>query len=172
MCAAQQFNIFDFSNFGEPISGQFTLADFTELPQMLSGESQSADVSYCLKPLKMSKRGLPAVELTLKAVLTTACVYCAEPCRIKIEKTMPFLLTRTEQEADGLPIEEDGDYDVIVGSEHFDLTHLVEEELMLSLPAFPRHDLCRFSNSETDKAAGNSQNRPFSNLSDLLHKVH
>ena len=83
------------------------------------------------------------MELTVDATLTTSCVYCAEPCRLRIEKTVPFLLTQTEDEADSLPIEEDGEFDVIVGSTHFDLAHLVEEELLLSLPGADQKHITR-----------------------------
>lgn len=165
-------NIFDFARSKKTLSGSLSLTEMPRLNETLTGEAKSADVGFVLTP-REGKKGLPAVELTVDATLTTSCVYCAEPCRLRIEKTVPFLLTQTEDEADSLPIEEDGEFDVIVGSTHFDLAHLVEEELLLSLPAFPRHEVCRAptkntSHEETGSSSG--KNKPFSALSDLIRQ--
>jgi len=47
----------------------------------------------------------------------------------------------TEEEADEYPLDDD-EVEVIVGSRQFDLVDLIEEELLLSLPLVPKHDVC------------------------------
>ena len=163
-------NVFDFARSKKTLSGSLSLSEMPRLTETLTGEAKSADVGFVLTP-RDGTRGLSAVELTVDAMLTTSCVYCAEPCRIRIEKTVPFLLTQTEDEADSLPIDEDGEFDVIVGSTHFDLAHLVEEELLLSLPAFPRHEVCQVQpqkETREENALNSVKNKPFSGLSDLI----
>ncbi len=165
-----QLDIFEFAQSKNTLSGDVSLSEMPELAKTLAGEKKTADVQFVLSP-RSGEKGLPAVELSIQATITTACVYCGEPCKIVIEKDIPFLLTETEEEADGLPIEEDGPFDVIVGSRKFDLTHLIEEELLLSLPAFPRHDVCKVqpqTQTEEDGADLPENNKPFSGLSELI----
>ena len=170
MTEGNLFDIFQFARTSKVRSGTIDLSRMTTLAETLTGVAKAAKAEFTLKPTSGIK-DLPAVELTLKAELTTDCVYCGEPCRIRIEKTLPFLLVKTEAEADKLPIEEDGDFDVIVGSTHFNLGALVEEEILLSLPAFPRHDACEGAMPEKAKDdAPESHNRPFSELGVLLKK--
>lgn len=170
MTEGNLFDIFQFARTTKERVGAMCLSDMPTLAETLTGEAKAASAEFTLKPTSGIK-DLPAVELTLKAELTTDCVYCGEPCRIRIEKTLPFLLVKSEAEADKLPIEEDGDFDVIVGSTHFNLGALVEEELLLSLPAFPRHDACEGLTSEKEREdAPETHNRPFSGLADLLTK--
>ncbi len=47
----------------------------------------------------------------------------------------------TEEEADEYPLDDD-EVEVIVGSRQFDLVDLIEEELLLTLPLVPKHNVC------------------------------
>jgi len=51
---------------------------------------------------------------------------------------MPRMLA---EEADEFPLDDD-EVEVIVGSRQFDLVDLIEEELLLSLPLVPKHNVC------------------------------
>ncbi len=170
MTEGNLFDIFQFARTTKERVGELGLSDMPTLAETLAGEEKAAKAEFTLKPTTGIK-GLPAVELTLKAEMTTACVYCGEACRIRIDKVLPLLLVKSEAEADKLPIEEDGDFDVIVGSTHFNLTALIEEELLLSLPHFPRHDACKGLTTEKEaEDAPESHNRPFLGLAELLTK--
>src|SRR5579859_2605344 len=52
-----------------------------------------------------------------------------------------YRIVNTEAEAEEFPLDED-EVEVIVGSNHFDLVDLIEEELLLSLPLVPKHEVC------------------------------
>lgn len=165
-------DIFQFARSTRELSGELALFDFQELPGVLISDEKKADVLYRLSPTA-GTRGLPAVRLELRASLITQCVHCGRPCEVSIDKQLDFLLTASEAEADRIPLEEDGDFDVTVGSDRFDLVHLIEEELILSLPPFPRHEHCevqahRLETAETEKTQ--ETNRPFANLESLLSK--
>lgn len=167
---ARNIDIFTLAQSDKVFEGTLSLSDFDRLSEELEGTKKAAEVTYRVEATQ-GKRGLPAVLLTLRAKLTTQCVYCAEPVFVHIDKALAFLLTQSEEEADALPIEEDGDFDVIVGSQHFDWKSWIEDELILSLPAFPRHDAC--SNTELESSnekehVESEPNRPFAELKNLM----
>ncbi len=166
--ATELFDIFALAQSKDVKEGELTLEDMPTLSDALTGEMKEAKAHFMLKATK-GEKGLLAVQLVLTAQLTTQCVYCGEPCRIPIEKTMALLLAHTEEEADRFPIPEDGDFDIIVGSKRFSAADLVAEELILSLPNFPRHEACKATGSLKSSAAEvKTENHPFSNLADLM----
>ena len=62
-------------------------------------------------------------------------VFATSRCRCNVS------IVATEEEADEFPLDDD-EVEVIVGSRQFDLVDLIEEELLLSLPLVPKHDVC------------------------------
>ena len=69
-----------------------------------------------------------------------------------------------------MPIEEDEEFEIVVGSRKFDLVHWIEEELILSLPAFAQHDDCkpdaeRLHTQETEETQ--AKPNPFACLASL-----
>ncbi len=162
------FDIFALAESTKEVTGNLALADMPTLALALTGEKKDAKAHYALKATK-GEKGLLAVQLTLEAEMSTQCVYCGEACRIPIHKTMALLLAHSEEEADRFPIPEDGEFDIIVGSKRFNAADLVAEELILSLPHFPRHDACKATDAlKTDSLETRSENHPFSNLADLM----
>jgi uncharacterized protein len=164
-------DIFELSRARKTISGDLELGDFPELASLLEGESRDARIHYEATGTA-GRDGKPGADLTLKGVMRTRCVLCGEPCDVEIDKTVPFLFTRTEAEADAMDIADDGEYEIVVGSKKFDVNFWVEEELMLSLPAFPQHDDCEPDRSKltTRESAGEKQaqrENPFAVLASL-----
>ena len=162
-------DIFELSRTRRTIAGEATLTDMPQLESGLDGETREASVHWKAVG-EAGVRGLAAARLFIKAVLVTQCVRCGKACEIEIEKELPFLFTKTEAEADALPIEEDGDYDIVVGSTHFDPVDWVEEELILSLPAFPQHLACEPDREKLQtKETGETQQKtnPFAVLASL-----
>lgn len=162
------FDIFSLAQSSNVREGDLVLTDMPTLEEALTGENKDAKAHYKLKATS-GEKGLLAVELKLKAQVTTQCVYCGEPCRIPIEKTMALLLAHSEEEADHFPIPEDGEFDIIVGSKRFNPADLVAEELILSLPNFPRHEACQRTGALNERTEETKmENHPFSNLADLM----
>ena len=119
-------------------------------------------------------RGLPAAVLTVKGAVQMRCTRCTQPITIDIDREVPFLFVRSEAEANRIPVDEDEEWEVVVGSEHMDVASWVQEEIILSLPTFPRHDDCeppesQVLNSEFDEDF-EEKPKPFANLRDLLKK--
>jgi uncharacterized protein len=164
-------DIFELSRSRKTISGDLCLADFPQLATLLEGDGRDARIHYEATGTA-GRDGKPGADLTLSGVMKTRCVLCGEPCEVTIDKTVPFLFTKTEQEADAMDIAEDGEYEVVVGSKKFDVHFWVEEELMLSLPPFPQHDDCepdrsKLSSHEEPEAAVTKRENPFAVLASL-----
>lgn len=165
-------DIFELSRAKLSQDGRLTIDDLPNLKEMLNGETPKADVSWKATGTGQRRRMASAV-LVIEAKLTTECARCGKELVIEMNKEVPFLFTKTEDEADRLPIEEDGDDEVVVGSTKFDVAHWVEEELILSLDLFPSHEDCepdqeRLHSKETEETA--QRINPFAGLADLMKK--
>ena len=138
----QYTDIFELSRARAEICGTFAGSDLPALMSMLDEEMGEASVSWRAQGTA-GRNDLPGADLELCARIQTRCVPCGEPVVIEIDKVVPFLFVQNEKEANDIPIEEDGDYEIVVGSRKFDLAAWVEEELILSLPVFAQHDDCQ-----------------------------
>ena len=137
----QYTDIFELSRARGVIEGDFTESDLPGLASLLDADCGRLQVHWQASGTA-GRDDLPGADLALKAEIVTRCVRCGEPVTIVVEKTVPFLFVKNEKQADAIPIEDDGDYEIVVGSRKFDLAAWVEEELILSLPAFAQHDDC------------------------------
>ena len=153
-----------------------TTVDISEMPELQTLIIDTESV----KPFEVSiegtegVRGLPGALLSIKGSVQMRCTRCMNPIDVEIDREVPFLFVKSEAEANRIPVDEDEEWEVVVGSEHMDVAHWVQEEVILSLPTFPRHEDCEAPESE----ALNSQfeeeleekPKPFANLRDLLKK--
>lgn len=164
-------DIFEFSLHRKSLDGELQLKDLPGLEKMLCGPAKCCQAHFHACGVAGDK-GLPGVELTIAARLVTECVRCGEPAEFLIEKTVPFLFAQTEAQANAMPLDEDGRWEIVVGSKRFDLAHWIEEELILSLPMFPKHDNCAMFHSpklaQEEKAIKANQTKPFASLGKLL----
>lgn len=168
----QYTDIFELSRARAEISGAFTGSDLPDLMSMLDEEIGQADVRWHAQGTA-GRNDLPGADLELCARIQTRCVRCGEPVVIEIDKTVPFLFVKNEKEANDIPIEEDGDYEIVVGSRKFDLAAWIEEELILSLPFFAQHEDCQPDEERLHtKQTGKTQERdnPFACLAALKTK--
>ncbi len=168
----QTIDIFELSRSKSVAEGRFTIDDLPQLREMLHGSDPRADVVWKAEGTG-TRRRLPSALLTIEAVLVTGCARCGKPLELEITREVPFLFTKTEEEADRMPIEEDEDDEVVVGSTKFDVAHWVEEELILSLDLFPAHEDCepdREKLQSRDEVEIPERVNPFANLADLMKK--
>lgn len=165
-------DIFELSRAKIEEEGRLSIEDLPDLKEMLESEKPKADV-YWKATGTGQRRRLASALLTVEAKLTTDCARCGNPLEIEINKEVPFLFTKTEDEANRLPIEDDGDDEVVVGSTKFDVAHWVEEELILSLDLFPSHEDCEpdpGSLQSRDEEEIPERVNPFAGLADLMKK--
>ena len=153
-----------------------TTVNISEMPELASLIINSETVKPFAIEIEGTEgvRGLPAAILTIEGKVQMRCTRCTQPIDIDIEREVPFLFVKSEAEAKRNPVEEDEEWEVVVGSEHMDVAAWVQEEIILSLPNFPRHDECDAPLKHSDIASEDEEvierPKPFANLRDLLKK--
>jgi uncharacterized protein len=84
----------------------------------------------------------PYLRLALHGPVWLECQRCVTPYEQAFDVDMVYRIMKTEEEAEAIPLDENDEIDVIVGSNRFDLVDLIEEELLLSIPLVPTHEVC------------------------------
>ncbi|CAH2772963.1 MAG: FIG01269488: protein, clustered with ribosomal protein L32p [uncultured Caballeronia sp.] len=83
----------------------------------------------------------PYLHLAVHGSVWLMCQRCLSPYSQHLDVDATYRIVATEEEADEYPLDDD-EVEVIVGSRQFDLVDLIEEELLLSLPLVPKHNVC------------------------------
>ena len=137
----------------------------------------------------------PLLHLHVRADLTLDCQRCGQPFTFPVDTQSTLQLVESEAELDdelGLMQEDEdssfddegeNDEDVaaeppagypekVVGSRHFDLLAQVEDELILSVPYVPRHEVCPGAQASAEAAEEPAERRPspFAVLEQLKRK--
>jgi uncharacterized protein len=80
------------------------------------------------------------LRLQARASVPRECQRCLQPVLVPVEVDCALRFVETEQEAAALDAE--ADYDVLVLEPRSNLRTLIEDELLLALPAVPKHEQC------------------------------
>jgi uncharacterized protein len=158
------FDLFEFARTAQSAAGSVALSD---LPRMVNevaseGQVQAAERAEAAggqgvtpgapddmvhwtargetRVMSGSKNEL-YLHLTIDATPWLDCQRCLGPYRQPVDVAATFQIVASEEEADAAPLDDD-EVDAIVGARQFDLYELIEEELLLSLPLVPKHDVC------------------------------
>src|ERR1700744_5194970 len=83
----------------------------------------------------------PYLRLAIHGAAWLECQRCLTPYSQAFNVDATYRIVNTEAEAEGFPRAAE-EVEVIVGSRQFDLIDLIEEELLLSLPLVPKHEVC------------------------------
>jgi uncharacterized protein len=113
--------------------------------------------------LGTDSHGRAAMRLHLQAQLPLRCDRCGGETDFALDVERDFFFVRSESELAVLPID-DAPEEALLGSAHFDLTGLIEDEAILQLPMSPRHEKCPGDVAET---APSQTYRPFAELGRL-----
>ncbi len=123
-------------------------------------------LSWCLDGEK-SELGFPQLRVTVKGVINLLCQRCLTPFAYTVDSEALLILARSEAQADEIDsMLEDETIDVIVGQKALDVMLLVEDEILLSLPAAPKHVVCP-DVVAAEKAKGDVIDSPFARLKNL-----
>ncbi len=144
------FDVFEFARSGRQAAGAVRVS---QLPRMLNEvpvEAPDRDTLFTWQAEGSTQPELqgdgteapqPYLRLALHGAAWLECQRCLTPYEQPFDVETTFRLVATEEEAEEFPLDED-ELDVIVGSRQFNLVDLIEEELLLSLPVVPKHDVC------------------------------
>lgn len=154
------------------MAGQVKLSGMKRLQLALAGEGGEASCEVSLsRPGPREHR----LHLRVRAVLPLQCQRCLEVYSEPVNAETELVLVRSEAEAEW--VDEDLE-PFLVEDEVLDIQDLVEEELLLSMPAIPRHpegETCHgrvvheFDEDDFDAAGEGDEAKPnpFAVLGDL-----
>ncbi len=134
-----------FAQAGAQLQGEGRLADWPRLlqEQFVGGGVESGPVRWQLQGRLLPVAGggtQIGMALQAQVDLVMQCQRCLTPVVEKMTAGRDFLFVADEATAEAL--DDESDADVLVISRDFDALSLVEDELILSLPLVPRHEVC------------------------------
>ena len=115
-------------------------------------------------------RGRPALHLELHGNLILRCDRCGGECDLAIGASRQFFFVPTEAELAAQPIDETPE-EALLGSAHFDLAALIEDEAILQLPISPRHEQCELLGRLTQTEVPGEPVHPFAALAVLRERL-
>ncbi|AKC68218.1 YceD family protein [Pandoraea oxalativorans] len=146
-------DLFEFARTGRVAEGDVQLAALprmvTEVPAEVSASGHAQGVFHwraegAEKPV-LRADGKPTVKqfltLTVEGPMWLECQRCLTPYQESLDSETTFEIVPDEAAAEARPLDED-ELEALVGSKHFDLRELIEEELLLALPIVPKHEVC------------------------------
>lgn len=148
---------------GGTLSGREPVARLTRLASMLDPDDPGDTIEWTLtgrrEPQPEGGRQ-PWLSLHFAGAVGMICTRCLQRVAVPLSADHRFLLVADEALAAHADAETD-EYDVLVGSRHFDVLELVEDEVIMALPLVPRHDDCRLPDQPAVSAglAGNERVR-------------
>ena len=146
--------------------GQIDLSSLDRLAEMLADNSGTVAVK-----LVFGREGrLATIEGRITASLAVQCQNCLEVMYWPVDSKIKLAIVSSMDEADRLP----EDYEpLLVRDKKIPLKDIVEDELLLALPAFPKHSEPCYQNrsasgdQESLKSEKSNLNNPFSILAKL-----
>lgn len=137
-----RIDVFQLARRSGELAGRLPIARMERLADALAGTD--GEVEWRVRGWQRILDGTEPedfLELSFGAVLQPACMRCLEAVAVRVADTRRYRLVSSEEEAERLDVGED-EFDVLAGDRRFDLATLIEDELILALPAMPRHDAC------------------------------
>ena len=124
-------------------SGSVRLDLFERLAPMLASQEGSVDYRF---RFSRDTRHRPLLEGRVEGVLLLQCQRCLEPVDIGVDARVSLVVVQGFDEAENL----DSEFDPLLPEEErVNLLQLVEDELLLAIPAVPRHLDCEAAVTES-----------------------
>ncbi|EHK66319.1 hypothetical protein KYC_11173 [Achromobacter arsenitoxydans SY8] len=194
----KRIDAFAFARLGKEAQGSIALVRLARvvdgLPEQPSGEAGLVIWSVRGEEGKTGLlMGQPLLRLHVQANPVVICQRCNAPFAYPVDSEVLLQLVKSEDDLDdGYSVAEQGDgYDdeddedegkdsvanlpeKVVGSHHFDLLAQIEDELILSIPYVPKHDVCPGAQANASEASEEEpavkRPSPFAVLEQLKHK--
>ncbi|WP_294768472.1 YceD family protein [uncultured Rhodoferax sp.] len=141
--SALSLNITAFAKAGSQLSGQERLAGFERLRTETEGSPEGVQVQFAAAgSVRTDAAGVeePWLHLRGSTVLTLTCQRCLGPVDVTVDFDRNFRFVASEALAE--VEDEESEEDVLVASRTFNVLELVEDELLMAIPAVPKHETC------------------------------
>ncbi|MFA7625309.1 MAG: YceD family protein [Pusillimonas sp.] len=129
----------EFTRLGSTLSGQAVLTGFGRFCEGLPSQPQS-NVNWSLKGWR-NTGGQSFLEVSITAKPVLQCQRCLEPFEYEVDVVDQVELVAHESDLEDENDDENA-LERILGSRRFDVLSFIEDELILSVPYVPRHDVC------------------------------
>ncbi|WAW10645.1 YceD family protein [Oxalobacter vibrioformis] len=143
--------------------GRVKVADLERLSVVCA--SKSGELQWAVTG-RISPSGHSQLDLTVKGRIDLICQRCLEAFSFDLDSRAAIILAGSEEAADEIEdaLDDDDPTEVIVGGEKIDILVLVEDEVLLTIPLSPRHDIC----PDTSRLVfGEKRESPFAVLKNL-----
>jgi len=145
MYARSFIDSLDFAQNGKQIDAE---VPFAELPRLLDVlDNPQGVLQYSLHGV-LDSLGNPALDVRMSGLCQLRCQRCLKGMEYAVDYESRLLL-RDEAVLEALQ-DDNEEFDSILADAHLDVLELLEEEILLSLPIAPKHDLgaCRVAVNE------------------------
>lgn len=160
----ESFDIFSFSRTAARRQGEVAVA---ALPRLVESVLRPAGTLGYQCAGGVDAQDRPSLRLCLHGTLLLRCDRCGEEVSWPLECELVFYFVRSEAELAAIPVDDSAE-EPLLGSAHFDLVPLIEDEVILQLPISPRHPACsppqREKSFDFERA---ERPRPFAELARL-----
>ena len=148
---------------------------------LLEGEVAAGNLSriaeYCLtgdRPVYYKLHfyrnmdGKSCIEGKVSTAVDLQCQRCLQDFSKTLETNVSLMLVKTVEQAREIP----ESYDPLVMTEYENIHQIIEDELLLAIPAFPRHDdnACDSKQPSNAEQENDLPSGPFAELVSLKHK--
>jgi uncharacterized protein len=155
---------FEFCRIKERREGEIAVADLPRLAE--ESVDRFGTIRWVLQG-GSNKSGYPQLMLNLSGSVRLICQRCLTPFEFEIASEAVLILAPDEASADALDAQLDDDSaDVIVGSRALNIIGLVEDDVLLTLPLSPKHEVCP-DQLMLDAAKAPKEESPFAMLKKL-----
>lgn len=140
---ASRLDVNAFATAANTLAGDTPVSDFERLSAELAEPGTDARVTWeATGERRAGGDGAPApwLHLRVEATLPFVCQRCLTPVQLPLTVDRAFRFVADEETA--AFEDEASEEDVLVAARDFDLLALIEDELLMEVPATPRHDVC------------------------------
>lgn len=170
---ARRLDVRRFAEAGGVVEGEARLDAFTRLIAETGGRGAGSPVQWRAEGELLNPQHVrPQVwlHLSAQATLPLVCQRCLAPVEVPVEVERSFRFVPDEATASAE--DDEAEEDLLAESRSFDLLELVEDELLMDMPAVPRHEVCpealpQSAGEAEFEAAGTPRENPFAVLGRL-----
>ncbi len=140
----------------QALAGAVPFSRMQRLTDIVSNRDGVAEVELLFD---VDAQGTRTVHGRVRTEVWLACQRCLQPMSLPVDSVISLGIIATEHDAERLPEAYDP---LLVGDQPLPLAELVEDEILLTLPAFPRHEagVCVAATSVTQAPVAEAEEKP------------
>lgn len=128
-----------YADAGQVLAGEVAFREMPRLSAVITNRDAAAHIDL---RFGIDDQGIRGVHGSIGCEVELVCQRCLQPLKLRVNVDVLLGIVASEHAAERLPPEYDP---LLVGADPLPVGELVEDEILLALPGFPRHesDACR-----------------------------